>query len=299
MDYEASRRDLGQVMRRWLDGEPSVIFPQSASWMYRYSTYKRCLSSLVEDALRIARERNVQCDDFELEYLQPIDSFMHDWLAALYPWDGFDPRLWWHRIDPVADAKASDGPNFEKASVEALGGSYLSLPCRSKIVERTLIDCMIAMEFYAFSREIFDPKVVGRVVFLKGNGPAGFLLWRAASVLLGVVLFLPFGALTYFEIISSDTAILVALGLAFLWIAESVWALFRFPTAWRQQIKVNHQIELVLSSMSQIYQQLGSNGPISAAYFRECLVKSSDEGVAWPSPVFAILDDILKRDGTF
>jgi hypothetical protein len=299
MDYNAGYRELGEAMRRWLDDEPEASFPQSAHEKYRNSTYQRCLSSLGEDALKIARERNIQSEDFEYEYLRPIEFFMQGWLSALYPWDAFDPRLWWHHIDPIADAKASKGPDFEKALVEALGGSYLSLPCRSKFVERRLIDCMVAMEFYGFSRELFDPKVAGRVGFVKGNGPAGFLIWRALSVLSVVILFLPFAGLAYFEVISFSVAFIAALVLAALWVLESLWALFRFPMAWRQQLKANQKLTQLLSSMNQIYQQLESNGPISAGYFRECLVKSSDEGVAWPSPIFAILDDILKRDGTF
>jgi hypothetical protein len=255
--------------------------------------------ALSDDAVRLAIERNVPADDFNAEFLYQISGFMEDWLASLYEWNKFDPRLWWHRTDPISDAKASAGPDFNKAEVEIVGGTYLALPCRSKLVERTLLDCLVAMEFYGFARELFDSNFIGRIGFIKGMGPKGFLFWRMISVLIFFVLLIPFIALANFDVISTDTAAIVGAGLACLLLLESLWALIWFPSGWHRQRTHNKKLGQLLSAITNVYRELESSGPFSAAYFRERLVKTSDEGVAWPSPVYAILDDILKRDGRF
>ena len=299
MEETSIRSEFLRITRQWLDREPAESFPKAQHEQYLFSKYHRCLESLCADAQRIACEQSLEFDDFEYGYLDRIGRFMQDWLAALYDWDKFDPRLWWHRKDPVSDVKSNSAPEFSKSDIEFLGTTYLALPVRSQLVERNLIDCMIAMEYYGFCREIYGQKYISRVGFVRGNGPVGFVIWRLASLLMYTVLFLPFMLLSYMDVISDDVLMAVGFTLLGLFVLESAWAVIRFPQAWRGQIQMNKKLVKILSQMNFIYNQLESNGPISATYFRECLIKSSDEGVSWPSPVYAIIDDILKRDGYF
>jgi hypothetical protein len=49
--------------------------------------------------------------------------------------------------------------------------------------------------------------------------------------------------------------------------------------------------------MATIYNELRSDGPISAEYIRDRAKQATDEGVVWPAPLFALLDDTVRRTG--
>jgi hypothetical protein len=54
-----------------------------------------------------------------------------------------------------------------------------------------------------------------------------------------------------------------------------------------------------LTKMSGIYEEQRTDGPISAKRVYERLSKTSEEGIVWPTPVFALLDDITSRTQSF
>jgi hypothetical protein len=69
------------------------------------------------------------------------------------------------------------------------------------------------------------------------------------------------------------------------------------PFAWRQQAKSRSNIPKIIEAMIRTYSELDSDGVVSARRVREVATKAADIGVAWPGPLFAILDDIIARTG--
>ncbi len=59
------------------------------------------------------------------------------------------------------------------------------------------------------------------------------------------------------------------------------------------------RVRKLLVTMSTLYNELKSDGPISAQYARERAGDAAKQGVVQPAPLFALLDDIISRSGRF
>jgi hypothetical protein len=71
------------------------------------------------------------------------------------------------------------------------------------------------------------------------------------------------------------------------------------PFAWYKQANARQRVAKLLSTMATIYNELRSDGPISAQYIRDRATNAAQEGVVWPAPLFALLEDITSRTGRF
>jgi hypothetical protein len=71
------------------------------------------------------------------------------------------------------------------------------------------------------------------------------------------------------------------------------------PFAWYAQAKARRNVRKLLLAMATTYNELKSDGPISAHHIRERANSAAQEGVVWPAPLFAVLDDIIARQGRF
>ena len=92
------------------------------------------------------------------------------------------------------------------------------------------------------------------------------------------------------------------------WIVGTCVALFVFfgaistfalPFSWYAQAKARRNVRKLLLAMVTIYNELKSSGPISAQHIRERVSSAAHDGVVWPAPLFAMLDDSIARTGRF
>jgi len=135
-------------------------------------------------------------------------------------------KFWRHDDQPQVRIKARDYPYMSRDDIEEYAYNYLDLPYRAPLLERTIVDILIALEFFAFAKEMFE------------YSPPG-LRW--------------------------------------------------LPKPKRQRD--------LLNAMRYTYGELAGSGPISTRRLREVATRSADSGVAWPAPLFLILDDNITRTG--
>jgi hypothetical protein len=76
-------------------------------------------------------------------------------------------------------------------------------------------------------------------------------------------------------------------------------ATIALPVVWVQQRKEKQRTLQLLSGMLGVYSDLKSDGAISAQHILERVKAMASLGVGWPAPLFAMLDDVLRRTGRF
>jgi hypothetical protein len=84
-----------------------------------------------------------------------------------------------------------------------------------------------------------------------------------------------------------------------LFLLLSAISTFALPFSWHTQIKARQKVRDLLLAMNTIYDELRSDGPISAQHIRGRANSAAQIGVVWPAPLFAMLDDIIARTGRF
>ena len=89
-------------------------------------------------------------------------------------------------------------------------------------------------------------------------------------------------------------AILLAV-LVGLLLLQFAFAVLTLPSFWRSRIQERKKVTGLMDRMLVVYNALGSSESISARRTRECIAKTADEGVGWPSSLFTLLDDIERR----
>jgi hypothetical protein len=67
------------------------------------------------------------------------------------------------------------------------------------------------------------------------------------------------------------------------------------PFVWRRHAKNVKRVKSLMTEMLGCYSELLSDGPVSARHLLEQLRVAADKGVAWPAPLYALLDDIMVR----
>lgn len=234
---------------------------------------------------------------FRWDQLSPISDFVYNLHAAVSDYDKPDPNFWRHDQFAIDKAKCGEGLTISRDHVEGAVGEYLALPMRSSLVDRTLVDILLATELSAFASEVFAKTGFARISIAKGNGPLGFVLWRGCSLLMFAV---PIGIVSGAAAIgwlSEGWTVGLILTLIGLFLLETIWVTFRFPFAWRAQIRNNAKIVELLSTMNGVYTEMNTAGLISAKHIRERAQDASAAGVGWPAPLFVLLDDIIAREG--
>ncbi len=90
------------------------------------------------------------------------------------------------------------------------------------------------------------------------------------------------------------------------WVNEIVWGLFylffvfstaALPFGWWWQWKARRNVRSLMKFMVFSYEELNPAVAVSAIRVRELVDKAADAGVVWPSPLFALLDDVIVRGG--
>ena len=69
------------------------------------------------------------------------------------------------------------------------------------------------------------------------------------------------------------------------------------PLVWRRHAKNVKRVKSLMTEMLGCYSELVSDGPVSARRVLKQLKVAADKGVAWPAPLYALLDDVMVRTG--
>ena len=284
--------DLKALVRNFAVDDVKSCFPNVEPRRAAGTLYARLLQDLGESAARSAK--NVYIDDFRWTYFDPISNFVSTLHSSVSDFGSQEPNFWKHDQFAIEKAKRFEGPEIHRDLVENVVADYLALPVRSALVDRTLVDILLATELFAFASEVFSGN---RVSIAKGNGPLDFLFGRLFSILFFSGPIVIAVGVTNLGWLTNEWSIGVIWGLIGLFLIETAWASLRFPFAWRAQVRQNAHIAKLLSSINSVYAEMNSTGPISAKHIRDRAQAASFDGVGWPPSLFVLLDDIVARGG--
>lgn len=289
--------------------------PDEAHISGQFTVYYSQLDALTKSAVEHAERTNLSPADFRSGPLKQVCAFVKNLQMAFVKdaWgdDGKKNKLdtvkqlnfWRHEPNPLAFVTAKQVPYIDRAYIESDTGKYLNLPFRSAAMDRLLVDVLIGMEVYGFADEMLnEPKpLLGppRSPLNLRHPLRVFLVGQLSSGLI----FLGGAALVAFASerswIGESWAIGISLVLIALFLLGLVTAILAMPFYWRNRSKLRLGVRDKLDSMLGVYQELSSSGPISARRIREIATDATTKGVVWPSPLFALLDDIEGRSGRF
>jgi hypothetical protein len=312
-DQEEEER-LGQTPEQFrqarLDAEIGQWFDDRDPKHGRHSEYARALDAISQAALQYAKATNAPLaagtNSFE-NLLEKGIAAVQSLRWAVQPYDqkedeGQKLRLWSHRIQPLYDVKSKKTPYLSRPEIESSVGEYLALPYRSDHMDRLFVDVLIALELYQFSDEMINEEVFPEIgpprsplkeahplaEYLKGC-TKDFLLFAGLGG--GVFVLHRYHVLNdgwaWGGYLTCTVLCLLSLGLttAFL------------PFLWRSHAKKVRRVNSLVTEMLNCYSELRSDGPVSARHLLERLKAAADKGVAWPAPLYALLDDVMKRTG--
>lgn len=212
-------------------------------------------------------------------------------------------NFWHHQDSPGRLIKEGKCPYIERDGIISTASSYLQLPYRAPRIERTLIDVLIAAELFAYGDEIFSPVPKDIRQWLPIRSPIQqrhALLSYLRGRFWDSVLFLGGAALAaYFLprlIGQTATDWIVAIAIALFFVSLVLFTVL-LPFAWRHQAKARQEARDLIIHMTTTYAELADGGIISTRRLRELAQRAADAGVAWPGPVFALLDDNIARGG--
>lgn len=210
-------------------------------------------------------------------------------------------NFWLHDDKPQASIRAPKFPYMDRFGLEQDAYGYLDLPYRAPLLERTIVDLLIALELFAYSKEMFEKLPAGlRWLSQSPLTQKHVLRQYLGGRVFGAVLFLgpAYFAATFAPRLFGETASAWIVGiLVGLFVLELVFSTIRLPFAWRYQRKSKRRARDLLIAMAHTYSELSGDGQISTRRLREVAARAADAGVVWPKPLFLILDDNIARSG--
>lgn len=292
--FEEVRRDL---VERSLPNSDSGdnLGSASASRMRR-----GLLEDITRAAVNYAREAGVSVKDFEYDLL-PNALYVVENLEYALTSDS-NEGFWTHDPDPMRRIVDDNIPTIWRENLEAAATDYLNLPYRSLLIERVMVDALIAAELYAYGSEMVT-KPTHLVRWLRTRSPLhqrhallGYLksqFWSAV-VLIGLAVLaakiLP--SLTGQTV--TDWTVGILLG---LFVIVFVLETALMPVVWWYQRKDRMKVKELVRRMLATYSELDTTAAISTRRVREVATTAAEAGVVWPSPLFALLDDNIGRLG--
>ena len=112
-----------------------------------------------------------------------------------------------------------------------------------------------------------------------------------------VPIFLLFVAVTQLEL-KESWALIIGIIFSGIWALILLQGIFALPADWISDAKQKNRVSELLSSMEIVRKEIKNDSVVSARHIRERLYKTTEKGAIWPSEVFVLLDDIIKRNGT-
>jgi hypothetical protein len=213
-------------------------------------------------------------------------------------------NFWRHDPQPGRTIRQDRIPHIDRSSVEAAVDRYLDLPYRAPYFERTLVDVLVAMELYAFGNQFFAPFpwllslwIIPASPIQQWPMPISFIVGQAtnALIMLGpAFLIAVYGS----AVVGQSAADWLSGGLLVLYLIGFAIGVVALPIAWWNQIKGGRRLQRQLTAMAQVYAELGSDGPVSTRRIRDAATHAANnDGIVWPPPLFAVLDDNIARNG--
>jgi hypothetical protein len=214
----------------------------------------------------------------------------------------FNWNFWKHDDHPHFRIREKKFPYIERYSIEEAATSYLALPYRAPLLERTLVDILIAIELYAFSKEMLEKPPMGER-WLNTRAPLTqkHVLrryiggWFSSGVILLGLAYLAgnFGP----RLIGETASMWIAGAFVVLFLLDRGFSTVMLPFAWRAQWKARKKIRDLMIAMAHTYAELNGEGQTSTRRLREVAANAADQGVVWPKPLFLVLDDNIARVG--
>jgi hypothetical protein len=292
---EERRALINRIIERdvWLPDDASEDLKGALAGRHQYRyLLEKVINAAVKDGLPL-REAGPQAADI-------VSGIRH--AATAYGDHSVHKQLnFWEHVDlPAERIRSKDFPQLYRTEIERAAASYLQGPIRAPEVDRLYVDLLVAVELFAYAAHVSNPWI--RMMSPQPRHPlVTYARGRAMEALLfggiiGVTLWLDSsGRLS--ETVTFWT-MLTCLG---LFAISSVYATISLPFAWRAraQGKYRPTQQQLLSLMVTLYQDLESDGAISASHIRDKAKKADEQGVGWPATLFALLDDIASRTGRF
>jgi hypothetical protein len=275
------RRQLEKICNDAVQNKISALGSEEAS-RSQGGRYGYLLRRMSQAALEYAVANNIEPDDFKYDVLRDALALVEGLRDAI-PGRSNRSANFLDDGNPLDLIKADNVPLIDRSSLEARVGDYLALPYRSEAMDRTLVRCLIAAEMYAYGDEMLNEKTLfGLIPSLFRRSPM-----KQRHALLSYLI----GNLGNLVLFGWWWA-----GLFWFFVVTSTLAL---PYVWFNQAKARRKVVNLLTIMGTLYYDQRSDGPISAYYTRDRANDASRQGVGWPSPLFALLDDIISRTGRY
>jgi hypothetical protein len=208
-------------------------------------------------------------------------------------------NFWDNHSNPLIAVRSKQAPYIDRSQLEAAVGDYLALPCRSQAVDRFLARVLVAMELCAFADEMLNEETFGLFPPRSPIKQTHALLRYFRGLLLIAVFFGGLVALALWAegggLLSSTASGWILGSCGLLFVALTSVSTLALPFAWHAQAKARRNVHKLMTTMSTIYNELKSDGPISAQHIRERCTAAANDGVVWPAPLFALLDDVNAR----
>ncbi|KRR21403.1 hypothetical protein CQ14_07075 [Bradyrhizobium lablabi] len=266
--------------------------------------YGFLLKKMAKAASDYVLSKNIGPRDFEDNLNEALGIVRS--LRYAFVRDGSDnpsPNFWDNTANPIHKIRAKQVPYIDRSGLECAVDDYLALPYRSQALDRFLVRALIAVELYAFGDEMLNEKPLFGFPARSPLKQSHVLLGYLRALLLNAVLLGGIAALALWAASKGwigETAAGWTTGICVaLFVLLSALSTFGLPFAWRRQIKARREVSKLLLAMNTIYSELKSDGPISAQYIRDRSSSAAQDGVVWPAPLFAMLDDIIARTGRF
>jgi hypothetical protein len=297
------RRQLEEICNDAVQSQISALLGSEEAPRSHGGQYGNLLRKMSQAALECALADNIGPDDFKVEVLWNAFALVGGLRYAFINDPSNRSPNFLDDGNPIDLIKADKVPRIDRMSLEGLVGDYLALPYRSQAMDRAFIRGLIAAEMYAFGDEMLNEKTFGLIsarspmkqrhallVYLRG-----FLV---NGLLFGGIAALGFG-LSSGDVISENAAEWIAGICKNLFLFFAVTSTLALPYLWFNQAKARRKIRNLLATMTTLYYEQRSDGPISAYYTRDRANDASRQGVVWPAPLFALLDDIISRTGRY
>jgi hypothetical protein len=211
-------------------------------------------------------------------------------------------NFWKHDDHPHFRIQRKNFPYMDRYGIEQAATEYLELPYRAPYLERIIVDLLIGLELYAFSKEMLEKPPLG-ARWLNARAPLTqkhVLRRYIGGQFWGAVVFLGLAYLvgTYGPGLIGETASAwIAGAFVVLFILDFGFSTVMLPFNWRNQQKARRKVRDLMIAMAHTYGELSGDGQVSTRRLREVAAKAADQGVVWPKPLFLMLDDNIARSG--
>ena len=226
----------------------------------------RAYQKLASEASHVARQQQLPRDEFRNAILKLYDAY-GDFLYATNPQqtESKDHAHWHNHFRHARLGKKLREPELTEDVLSGAAYKYLNGPMRVPMMDRALIDALIAQETFAY----IDSHA-GRGNFMTHLGCWG--TWLA--IVVAYQLLFSNEGVNWTRLFYGLAAVAALLFVIWAWPRKGVYALHR--------------------TMRDTYQLL-TGSVVSVGELRRRVESARDKGVVWPAELYAVLDDVESR----